>query len=316
MIAAIGSLLLVCTLCVGGVVVSLLGGLAESPPTAILGCGNGALVDPNGPLPSLSELTEDQMRIAAIIVKVGQDLAVPPRGWVIAVATAMQESRLSNHPHLGAATTTTRSALFQQRPSQGWGTAEQLADPAYQAGKFYDKLLTVAGWQTLPLTDAAQTGPAQRLPRRLRQARAAGRPDGRRAHRRRRRGRPAATGPALRGGQRDRRVRLDPPGPRRTRVRVPHAPPGPATTASTLGRPRARRSAPRPPAVVLTARCNAHSRRRCRTAATATARIWPGLRLVRRHPARRRASSPATATWRPGPTSRPASTSARASSSA
>jgi murein DD-endopeptidase MepM/ murein hydrolase activator NlpD len=46
--------------------------------------------------------------------------------------------------------------LFQQRPSQGWGTPQQLADPAYQAGKFFDKLITIDGWQQMPLTDAAQ----------------------------------------------------------------------------------------------------------------------------------------------------------------
>ena len=63
------------------------------------------------------------MRNAAIIIKVGQDMKVPPRGWVIAVATAMQESGLRNlRAPRRAATTTTRSGLFQQRPSQGWGT--------------------------------------------------------------------------------------------------------------------------------------------------------------------------------------------------
>ena len=93
----------------------------------------------------MSELTEDQVRNAAIIIKVGQELSVPPRGWVIAIATALQESRLTNHPHLGARNDHDSIGLFQQRPSQGWGTVEQLADPAYQAGKFYEKLVTVAG---------------------------------------------------------------------------------------------------------------------------------------------------------------------------
>jgi hypothetical protein len=46
--------------------------------------------------------------------------------------------------------------VFQQRPSQGWGTPEQLADPAYQADKFYAELVTVQGWETMPLTQAAQ----------------------------------------------------------------------------------------------------------------------------------------------------------------
>ena len=52
----------------------------------------------------------DQIANAVTIVRVGADLGVPRRGWVIAVATAIQESGLRNLGHLGAATTTTRSA--------------------------------------------------------------------------------------------------------------------------------------------------------------------------------------------------------------
>jgi hypothetical protein len=54
--------------------------------------------------------------------------------------------------------------LFQQRPSQGWGSAEQLMDPTYAAGKFYDKLLTISGWQAMPLTQAAQAVQVSALP--------------------------------------------------------------------------------------------------------------------------------------------------------
>jgi hypothetical protein len=46
--------------------------------------------------------------------------------------------------------------LFQQRPSQGWGTAQQIADPRYAAGKFYTALLKVKNWQNLRVADAAQ----------------------------------------------------------------------------------------------------------------------------------------------------------------
>jgi murein DD-endopeptidase MepM/ murein hydrolase activator NlpD len=93
-----------------------------------------------------------QVGNAAIIVTVGLRRGVPPRGWVIAVATAMQESSLINiwggdRDSVG---------LFQQRPSQGWGTPGQLHDPGYAAGRFYDKLLTVDGWQAMPLAEAAQ----------------------------------------------------------------------------------------------------------------------------------------------------------------
>ena len=52
--------------------------------------------------------------------------------------------------------TATRSGLFQQRPSQGWGTAEQLTTPTYAAAAFYRALGDVEGWETMSVTDAAQ----------------------------------------------------------------------------------------------------------------------------------------------------------------
>jgi murein DD-endopeptidase MepM/ murein hydrolase activator NlpD len=143
------------SLCLMGIAFAL---LSESINDTVdfTGCGTGELVDPTGEMPPIAELIEDQVRIAAIIVRVGQDMNVPPRGWVIAVATALQESRLQNLPHLGEANDHDSIGVFQQRPSQGWGTPEQLADPAYQARKFYEKLLTIPGWESLPLTVAAQ----------------------------------------------------------------------------------------------------------------------------------------------------------------
>jgi murein DD-endopeptidase MepM/ murein hydrolase activator NlpD len=96
--------------------------------------------------------TDEQVGHATTIVAVGAELGVPSYGWVIAVATAIQESGLRNLAYgdrdsLG---------LFQQRPSQGWGTPDQVMDPVYASRKFYEKLLRVDGWQQLPLTVAAQ----------------------------------------------------------------------------------------------------------------------------------------------------------------
>jgi murein DD-endopeptidase MepM/ murein hydrolase activator NlpD len=68
----------------------------------------------------------------------------------------MQESNLVNHGFLGVANDHDSLGLFQQRPSQGWGTAEQIMDPVYSATKFYNKLVLVPDWLTLPLTVAAQ----------------------------------------------------------------------------------------------------------------------------------------------------------------
>ena len=112
----VASIVVVSVLCVLGVSLSLLSGLLGNDPSAqAFGCGTGRPVDPNGPLPPMSELTEDQVRNAAVIVKVGQDLQVPPRGWVIAIATALQESRLNNLPHLGANNDHDSIGLFQQQ---------------------------------------------------------------------------------------------------------------------------------------------------------------------------------------------------------
>ncbi|MCX5278409.1 C40 family peptidase [Streptomyces virginiae] len=98
------------------------------------------------------ELPAEQIPHARTIVATGIALKVPERGQVVALATAIQESRLRNLTYgdrdsLG---------LFQQRPSQGWGTPEQIRDPVYASTKFYKGLLEVKGWQQMTITQAAQ----------------------------------------------------------------------------------------------------------------------------------------------------------------
>jgi len=146
-------LLLVC--CVGGVVAFFFDA-KNNTQTYDAGCGNGQLVDAAAKMPNHHELSEEQVRNAAIIVRVGQDLNVPPRGWVIAVATAMQESDLHNLPNLGKRNDHDSLGLFQQRPSSGWGTPAEVMDPQYAARKFYEKLVTIPGWERMSLTQAAQ----------------------------------------------------------------------------------------------------------------------------------------------------------------
>ncbi|GIF69342.1 hypothetical protein Ais01nite_73770 [Asanoa ishikariensis] len=98
----------------------------------------------------------EQTHYVRVIVTIGVQHGIPLRGQIIAVATALQESGLRNLGNRGLHNDHDSLGLFQQRPGQGWGTPAQLRDPAYAAGAFYRKLITVPGWTTLPLTDAAQ----------------------------------------------------------------------------------------------------------------------------------------------------------------
>ncbi|MEV3999112.1 C40 family peptidase [Streptomyces halstedii] len=95
---------------------------------------------------------KEQIPNAKVIVATGVQMNIPARGQVIALATALQESALRNldggdRDSLG---------LFQQRPSQGWGTREQILDPVYASTKFYKALEALKDWERMPLTIAAQ----------------------------------------------------------------------------------------------------------------------------------------------------------------
>jgi len=97
-------------------------------------------------------LDADQADNAALITAVTVRRGLPARAATIALATAVQESKLRNIDYgdrdsLG---------LFQQRPSQGWGTPEQVMDPLYSTNAFLDGLVTVPGYTELPVTEAAQ----------------------------------------------------------------------------------------------------------------------------------------------------------------
>ncbi len=112
---------------------------------------------------SITPLNDERRGNAQIIVNVGRELGVPDYGIVIALATAMQESSLRNidwgdRDSVG---------LYQQRPSTGWGTVEQILDQAYATRLFFGGpsnpnkgrtrgLLDISGWQSMTLTVAAQ----------------------------------------------------------------------------------------------------------------------------------------------------------------
>jgi hypothetical protein len=100
--------------------------------------------------------TAEQMSNAKAIVDAGKAMGLPPRAWTIAISTALQESNLHNIGDLGASNDHDSLGLFQQRPSSGWGTPDQIQNPTYAATAFYKGLVEVSGWQSMPLTNAAQ----------------------------------------------------------------------------------------------------------------------------------------------------------------
>jgi hypothetical protein len=96
----------------------------------------------------------DQWENARTIVEVAEKRGMPLYAAVVAVATAIQESQLIN---LTAATNADSLGLFQQRPSQGWGTAAELTTPSYAANAFLAALEADApDYQSIYLWEAAQ----------------------------------------------------------------------------------------------------------------------------------------------------------------
>ncbi|WFE30779.1 hypothetical protein O7623_27600 [Solwaraspora sp. WMMD791] len=98
------------------------------------------------------EQTDNVKGIIAATKKAGMD----ERAAVVAIATALQESKLENLGHLGDRNDHDSQGLFQQRPSSGWGTVEQITDVEYSTTAFLNGLKAVDGWQDMPLTEAAQ----------------------------------------------------------------------------------------------------------------------------------------------------------------
>lgn len=94
----------------------------------------------------------EQAANAATIAAVSQRKRLPERALVIAYATAYQESKIRNLPGGDRDSI----GLFQQRPSQGWGKPEKLIDPAYASTRFFDALVKVKHYETLPVHVAAQ----------------------------------------------------------------------------------------------------------------------------------------------------------------
>ncbi len=94
----------------------------------------------------------EQARLTSVIVGLSVRRGLPARAASVAMTTVYQESGIRNLDYGDRDSI----GLFQQRPSQGWGTEKQLMDPYYATGKFYDALVKVKGWQTGDITEVAQ----------------------------------------------------------------------------------------------------------------------------------------------------------------
>ncbi|WP_369392829.1 C40 family peptidase [Streptomyces sp. CG1] len=130
-------------------------GGAQAVDTSAVAAQVKAILDGGGKgtvsVPGLDDPAE-QVPNAKTIQATGVAMNIPARGQIVALATALQESGLRNLTYgdrdsLG---------LFQQRPSQGWGTANEVLDPVRASTKFYEALEKVSGWQSLSVTQAAQ----------------------------------------------------------------------------------------------------------------------------------------------------------------
>ncbi|MEU0269423.1 peptidoglycan DD-metalloendopeptidase family protein [Nocardioides sp. NPDC006303] len=167
-VAGAATLVLVVT----GALVILIGGLASTEQSnqdqAESGCvgGTNAIqagnLGPDGEVPegSIAGFTTEQIQNARTIVAVGKQSGVPAYGWVIALATAMQESTLRNLNYGDRDS----QGLFQQRPVSGWGSVADITNPVKSAQAFYGVathtgntgLLDIPGWRKMQVTAAAQ----------------------------------------------------------------------------------------------------------------------------------------------------------------
>ncbi len=130
---------------VGGGLLGIRSLVRSGPDQAQPGCR--AAIGPTG-----YPLDLEQAASASTIAAIGKRLAMPDHAVTIALATSLQESGLHNLDHGDRDSV----GLFQQRPSQGWGSVGQIMVPRYAATAFYQRLVRLPSWQTLSVAEAAQ----------------------------------------------------------------------------------------------------------------------------------------------------------------
>ncbi len=138
----------------GGVFAGPIAAHADAAPVA--GKPVAVAVHPQGAQSKIT-LNDEQTANVKAIIAATKKAGLPERAAVISIATSLQESKLENLGHLGDRNDHDSQGLFQQRPSSGWGTVEQITDPEYSTTAFLKGLKQVDGWQDMPLTEAAQT---------------------------------------------------------------------------------------------------------------------------------------------------------------
>jgi hypothetical protein len=146
------------------------GTAAHATPAAPTSQATAAVAQSSHPDPvaPVAGLDRTQMAHAKTIADTAEQMHLPDKAAVIAVATSMQESNLhnlantglpesENIPNDGTGYDHDSVGLFQQRPASGWGQVDQLMDPATATRKFLQALEQVPDWQSMPVTEAAQT---------------------------------------------------------------------------------------------------------------------------------------------------------------
>ena len=142
---AIGSALVLVLAAVGYLFFGGRHSLTPATPPPAPGCQAGIGV-------AAIPLATDQAGIAATIAGVAVRHRLPRRAVTIAFAAALQESELQNLDYGDRDSV----GVFQQRPSQGWGTTAELEDPVYATTKFFAALVRVPGYTKMPVDRAAQ----------------------------------------------------------------------------------------------------------------------------------------------------------------
>lgn len=133
--------------------------------------GTGIVCDYQGSevvTPDGVRFSKPQLSNAMSIIQAGNEAGVGAQGQKIALMTALQESTLRNlaNPgvagsmdlaHEGTGSDHDSVGLFQQRPSMGWGTVQEIMTPSKSASVFYSRLKDVQGWESMPPGRAAQS---------------------------------------------------------------------------------------------------------------------------------------------------------------